>query len=53
MGCCNIEPAHKILALRNAMALAYKLLDYVYAAYFAKRILQLAEVLEPFLLVEK
>jgi len=38
-----MEPAHRVLVLRNAMALAYKQQDFIYAAYFAKRILQIAE----------
>jgi len=43
MCCCVMEPAHRVLVLRNAMALAYKQQDFIYAAYFAKRILQIAE----------
>ncbi len=39
-----MEPAHRVLVLRNAMALAYKQQDFIYAAYFAKRVLQIAEV---------
>lgn len=44
MCCCAMEPAHRVLVLRNAMALAYKQQDFIYAAYFAKRVLQIAEV---------
>lgn len=44
MACCGLQPAHRILTLRSAMALAYKLQDFVYAAFFAKKIIQLAEV---------
>ena len=49
MCCCVMEPAHRILVLRNAMALAYKQQDFIYAAHFAKRILQIAEVKNFFL----
>jgi hypothetical protein len=44
MACCALQPGHRILTLRSAMALAYKLQDFVYAAYFAKKIIQLSEV---------
>lgn len=43
MACCPLQPAHRILTLRSAMALAYKMQDFIYAAFFAKKILQLGE----------
>ena len=46
MACCAIQPAHRILTLRSAMALAFKMQDFIYAAFFAKKIIQIAEVIE-------
>ena len=44
MAACNLQPVHRILSLRAAMGLAHKLKDYIYAAFFAKKIVQIAEV---------
>lgn len=46
MAACNLQPVHRILSLRAAMGLAHKLKDYIYAAFFAKKIVQIAEVRE-------
>ena len=45
MVCCALQPAHRILALRSSMALAYKMNDFIYAAFFAKKIVTVAEVI--------
>ena len=48
MACCSLQPAHRILTLRSAMALAFKMQDFIYAAFFAKKIIQIAEVFNEF-----
>eukprot|EP01016_Furgasonia_blochmanni_P018304 TRINITY_DN2082_c0_g1_i4.p1 TRINITY_DN2082_c0_g1~~TRINITY_DN2082_c0_g1_i4.p1 ORF type:complete len:461 (-),score=149.11 TRINITY_DN2082_c0_g1_i4:314-1696(-) len=40
---CNLQPKHRILALRAGMALAYKTSNFVYAGYLAKKIVQIEE----------
>ena len=44
MAMCSLQPVHRILSLRAAMGLAHKLKDYIYAAFFAKKIVQIVEV---------
>ena len=53
MACCALQPAHRILTLRSAMALAFKMQDFIYAAFFAKKIIQIAEVYLFSLIIKK
>ena len=41
---CNLEPSHRILALNQTRIRAYKMKNYLYTAYFAKKIIQIYEV---------
>ena len=45
MSMCNVQPSHRILFLKNSMGYAYKLKNYIYASYFAKKIVQIGEVI--------
>lgn len=38
---CNLQPPHLILALRSAMTNSHKVKNYIHAASFAKRLLEL------------
>lgn len=42
--CCNLQPAHLLLALRMAMASAFKGKNYITAASFAQRLLELPDL---------
>lgn len=42
--CCNLQPAHLLLALRLAMASAFKGKNFITAASFAVRLLELPDV---------
>ena len=46
MSMCALQPVHRILTLNAAMVQAYKNQDFIYAAYFAKKLVQLAQVKE-------
>jgi coatomer protein complex subunit alpha (xenin) len=41
---CNLQPTHLMLSLRLAMVAAFKLKNYINAASFARRLLELPEV---------
>jgi coatomer protein complex subunit alpha (xenin) len=41
---CNLQPAHLMLALKTAMASAFKAKNFINAAGFAKRLLELPDV---------
>jgi len=41
---CNLQPAHLLLALKNAMAAAFKNKNFVNGASFARRLLELPDV---------
>eukprot|EP01017_Pseudomicrothorax_dubius_P003384 TRINITY_DN10475_c0_g1_i1.p1 TRINITY_DN10475_c0_g1~~TRINITY_DN10475_c0_g1_i1.p1 ORF type:complete len:142 (-),score=22.22 TRINITY_DN10475_c0_g1_i1:142-567(-) len=41
---CDMQPRHRILALRSAMALCYKAKNFLYAAYCAKKLIQLEDL---------
>lgn len=41
---CNMQPAHLLLALRSAMGTAFKHKNFIAAASFARRLLELPEV---------
>ena len=41
---CKVQPTHQILFLKSAMNNAYKLGNFIYAAFFARRIIALVEV---------
>ncbi|MCY5962608.1 hypothetical protein OV760_30100, partial [Salmonella enterica subsp. enterica serovar 1,4,[5],12:i:-] len=43
MSCCALQPIHKILTLNAAMVQAYKSQDFIYAAFFAKKLVQIAQ----------
>lgn len=38
---CNLQPAHLMIALRLAMTAAYKIKNYIDAASFARRLIEL------------
>ncbi len=38
---CNLQPAHLLLALNLAMSLAFKVKNFINAASFARRLLEL------------
>lgn len=40
---CHLQPAHLVLGLNVAMTCAYKIKNYIHAAYFAQRLLDLGE----------
>eukprot|EP01041_Mallomonas_annulata_P007740 gene7740-15829_t len=40
---CNLQPAHLMLALKNAMATAFKNKNFINAASFARRLLELPD----------
>eukprot|EP00752_Nemacystus_decipiens_P007324 g6553.t1 len=42
--CCNLQPAHLLLALRMAMASAFKGKNFITAASFAQRLLELPDL---------
>jgi len=44
MSICVLQPVHRILTLNFAMVQAFKNNDFIYAAYFAKKLVQLAQV---------
>ena len=39
MSIAALQPAHRVLALKVSMTLAYKAEDFVYAAFFAKKLI--------------
>jgi coatomer protein complex subunit alpha (xenin) len=41
---CNLQPSHLMLALKNAMASAFKAKNFINAASFARRLLELPDV---------
>ena len=41
---CNLQPAHLLLALRSAMGTAFKHKNYIAAAGFARRLLELPDM---------
>mmetsp|Transcript_38434 Transcript_38434/g.85815 ORF Transcript_38434/g.85815 Transcript_38434/m.85815 type:complete len:1259 (-) Transcript_38434:290-4066(-) len=41
---CNLQPGHLFLALRQAMVAAFKIKNYITAASFAHRLLELPEI---------
>ena len=41
---CNLQPAHLLLALRSAMGTAFKHKNFIAAASFSRRLLELPEV---------
>ena len=41
---CNLQPAHLLLALRMAMVSAFKFQNYITAASFANRLLELPDL---------
>jgi len=41
---CNLQPSHLLLALRSAMATSFKHKNYIVAASFARRLLELPDV---------
>lgn len=41
---CNLQPAHLLLALRSAMATSFKHKNYIVAASFARRLLELPDM---------
>jgi coatomer subunit alpha len=41
---CNLQPAHLLLALRSAMGTAFKHKNYILAASFARRLLELPDM---------
>jgi len=41
---CNLQPAHLLLALKNAMTTAFKSKNFINAAGFARRLLELPDV---------
>jgi coatomer subunit alpha len=41
---CNLQPGHLLLALKMAMASAFKFQNYITAASFAQRLLELPEL---------
>jgi len=43
MSMANMQPNHRILSLRSAMVIAYKLENFIYAAFFSKKLIQLTE----------
>ena len=43
---CNLQPAHLLLALKSAMINAFKIKNFITAASFANRLLELPEVPE-------
>lgn len=45
MSACNLQPSHRILSLRASMSIAYKLKNFIYASFFAKKIMKLNDVL--------
>lgn len=42
--CCNLQPVHLLLALRLAMASAFKGKNFITAASFAQRLLELPDL---------
>lgn len=43
MSLFNMQTPHRVLALRQAMTVAYKAKNYVYSGYFAKKLIRLIE----------
>lgn len=41
---CNLQPAHLLLALRSAMGIAFKHKNFIVAASFARRLLELPDM---------
>jgi coatomer subunit alpha len=41
---CSLEPAHLMLALNLAMSMAYKHSNFIHAAGFARRLLELPDI---------
>ena len=41
---CALEPAHLMLALNLAMSVTYKFGNYIHAAGFARRLLELPDI---------
>merc|ERR1712127_479284 len=41
---CNLQPVHLLLALRSAMGTAFKHKNYILAASFARRLLELPDM---------
>jgi coatomer protein complex subunit alpha (xenin) len=41
---CNLQPAHLLLALRSSMGVAFKHKNYIAAAGFARRLLELPDM---------
>lgn len=41
---CNLQPAHQLLALRSAMGTAFKHKNFIVAASFARRLLELPDM---------
>eukprot|EP00584_Thalassiosira_punctigera_P006254 CAMPEP_0172527834 /NCGR_PEP_ID=MMETSP1067-20121228/2393_1 /TAXON_ID=265564 ORGANISM="Thalassiosira punctigera, Strain Tpunct2005C2" /NCGR_SAMPLE_ID=MMETSP1067 /ASSEMBLY_ACC=CAM_ASM_000444 /LENGTH=1291 /DNA_ID=CAMNT_0013311643 /DNA_START=76 /DNA_END=3951 /DNA_ORIENTATION=+ len=41
---CNLQPVHKLLALRSAMGTSFKHKNYIVAASFARRLLELPDM---------
>lgn len=41
---CNLQPAHLVLALRSSMGTAFKHKNYIVAAGFARRLLELPDM---------
>ena len=39
----NLQNSHRVLALRSAMSLAYKLKNYIYSSFFAKKMIRIIE----------
>jgi coatomer protein complex subunit alpha (xenin) len=43
MSMANLQPNHKILALRSAMTTHYKAENFIYAAFFSRKLVSIAE----------
>lgn len=43
MAICNMKPVHRVLALRAAMNAAFKLGNFIYSSYFAKKLIRVIE----------
>lgn len=43
MALCGMQPQHRVLALRSAMALHYKQKNFIYSSYFAKKLIRIIE----------
>jgi hypothetical protein len=44
MAVCSLQPAHRVLVLKITMTLAFKGENFIYAAFFAKKILAIKDV---------